>query len=272
MKYSILLAALTSAVFTGAHSIVDEIRAGDVDYPGYNPYHDPEKNPVPKRIVWAFPTAMNGPTTDLTLPDIACNKGAQPALLVAPAKAGSKVRFHWQPWPENHKGPIMTYMANCNGDCKNADPTKLDFFKIDEAGLYPSGEWATMDFIHNKNTTWTVTIPSDIVAGNYLIRQELVSLHSADQAGRAQFYPMCANLEISGTGTARPAGVRFPGAYKATDPGILVDIAKIKTYQIPGPPVYVPGSAPASAPVDSPVDKPAQPVYSHNNATTPTTP
>jgi hypothetical protein len=35
-----------------------------------------------------------------------------------------------------------------------------------------------------------------------------------------QIYPHCFNLEIFGSGTATPEGVSFPGAYKATDPGI----------------------------------------------------
>jgi len=253
MKSSVILAAVCSGIFAGAHSIVDEIRAGGVDYPGYNPIHDPERG-NPPRIVWAFPKGMNNPVVDVTLPDIACNVGAQPAKLVAPTTAGSKVKFHWQPWPDNHKGPVMTYMANCEGDCKDADPNKLDYFKIDEAGLGSDGVWATTNFIAN-NLTWTVTIPSDIVAGNYLIRQELVSLHSANMKGKAQFYPMCANLAVHGTGTARPAGVKFPGAYSPDDPGMVVNVndPNVKTYQIPGPKVYVPGSAPAKS-SDTPKD------------------
>lgn len=136
----------------------------------------------------------------------------------------------------------MTYMANCGGDCSTVDPTALSFFKIDEAGLNPDGSFASDTLIANNNT-WTVTIPSDIAPGQYVIRHELLALHSAGTSGGGQFYPMCANLEITGSGSANPAGVKFPGAYTASDPGILVNIyQKLTSYEIPGPPVYRAGS------------------------------
>ena len=36
--------------------------------------------------------------------------------------------------------------------------------------------------------------------------------------GEIQIYPHCFNLEITGSGSAIPEGVNFPGAYKPTDP------------------------------------------------------
>lgn len=137
----------------------------------------------------------------------------------------------------------MTYLANCGGDCTTVDATTLSYFKIDEKGLNSDGTWASDDLIANNNS-WTVTIPSDIVAGQYLIRHELLALHSAGTEGGAQFYPMCANLQITGSGTAQPEGVRFPGEYSATDPGILVNIyGTLTSYTIPGPAVYGSGSS-----------------------------
>lgn len=50
-------------------------------------------------------------------------------------------------------------------------------------------------------------------------------------------------LTISGSGTANPAGVSLPGAYSASDPGILINIyAPLSTYIAPGPAVYSGGS------------------------------
>lgn len=44
---------------------------------------------------------------------------------------------------------------------------------------------------------------------------------------------------MTGGGSASPAVVSLPGAYKASDPGILVNIhAKLATYPAPGPTVY----------------------------------
>lgn len=147
----------------------------------------------------------------------------------------------------------MTYLAKCpNTDCTTADPTTLNWFKINHAGL-SDGTWASDTLIANNNT-WTVTIPSDIAPGPYLVRHELLALHSASNANGAQFYPMCANLKITGTGSAVPTDtVKFPGAYSPTDPGILINIfyPVVTSYTIPGPAPY--GSGGGSAPVPSSV-------------------
>ena len=106
-------------------------------------------------------------------------------------------------------------------------------------------------------------IPDDIPAGDYLLRAEVVALHVAGQLGGAQLYMSCCmspvpslpspfhphknpptnpppdQLTISGGGSASPALVELPGAYAATDPGILIDIYQsISTYIAPGPTVY----------------------------------
>jgi cellulase len=53
----------------------------------------------------------------------------------------------------------------------------------------------------------------------------------------------CIQLTITGSGTAAPATVDFPGAYGQSDPGILLDIhASMATYIAPGPTVYSGGS------------------------------
>ena len=47
----------------------------------------------------------------------------------------------------------------------------------------------------------------------------------------------CAQINVvSGTGAKTPATVSLPGAYKATDPGILINI-----YQSPQPAYTIPG-------------------------------
>lgn len=62
----------------------------------------------------------------------------------------------------------------------------------------------------------------------------------------------CYQVHVEGTGSATPTGVSFPGAYSATDPGILINIYNgVDVYQIPGPDVYVSGGAAAPAPVAS---------------------
>jgi cellulase len=50
-------------------------------------------------------------------------------------------------------------------------------------------------------------------------------------------------LTVTGGGSASPATVKFPGAYKASDPGIKVNIhAAVSSYVVPGPAVYAGGT------------------------------
>ena len=84
-----------------------------------------------------------------------------------------------------------------------------------------------------QNNSWTATIPSDIKPGKYVVRHELIALQFAADgnpqgAGTvtagAQFYPICLNVEVTGTGTNTPAGVKFPGGYSPSEPGIIYDL------------------------------------------------
>ena len=50
-------------------------------------------------------------------PDIVCHLGATPAGAEAPVNAGDTIEIQWTPWPVSHKGPVIDYLANCNGPC-----------------------------------------------------------------------------------------------------------------------------------------------------------
>ena len=133
----------------------------------------------------------------------------------------------------------IDYLANCNGPCEKVDKTTLEFFKIDGVGLVsdnPSpGTWASDELISN-NQSWVVKIPETLAAGNYVLRHEIIALHSAEEAGGAQFYPHCVNLAITGTGTSKPSGTLGTALYKESDPGVLVNIyTSLASYDVPGP-------------------------------------
>ena len=54
---------------------------------------------------------------------------------------------------------------------------------------------------------------------------QLIALQLAMSIGGAEFYPMCAQVVISGSGTGTPSSdetCTFPGGYSNTDPGIYV--------------------------------------------------
>ncbi|KAJ5091694.1 hypothetical protein NUU61_006564 [Penicillium alfredii] len=174
--------------------------------------------------------------------DIICHKNAEPGALSASVKAGGKVELQWTEWPESHHGPVITYLADCNGDCSSVDKTALKFFKIDQAGLIDDsnvpGTWATDKLISNNNS-YTVTIPSSIAAGNYVLRHEIIALHSAGDQNGAQNYPQCLNLKVTGGGSDAPTGTLGTALYKNTNPGIKVNIYQtLDSYKIPGPALY----------------------------------
>jgi cellulase len=65
-------------------------------------------------------------------------------------------------------------------------------------------------------------------------------LHSADKPNGAQNYPNCINFQISGKGSAKPAGVKATKLYGEKDKGVAVSIywPVLKSYIIPGPAVW----------------------------------
>ena len=102
--------------------------------------------------------------------------------------------------------------------------------------------WGTKD-LNTCCGKLDVKIPADIEAGDYLLRAEALALHTAGSSGGAQLYMSCYQITVSGGGSAKPDLVKLPGAYKASDPGILVNIhAAVATYIAPGPTVYAGGS------------------------------
>ncbi|KAJ5082618.1 hypothetical protein N7532_011661 [Penicillium argentinense] len=179
--------------------------------------------------------------------DIICHKDASPGKISASVKAGGSVELQWTDWPESHHGPVITYLANCNGDCASVDKTSLKFFKIDEGGLIDDsnvpGTWASDNLISNNNSR-TITIPSSIESGNYVLRHEIIALHSAGNANGAQNYPQCLNLKVTDGGSDSPEGTLGTALYKNTDPGIKVNIYQsMSSYTIPGPALYTGASS-----------------------------
>jgi hypothetical protein len=112
----------------------------------------------------------------------------------------------------------------------------------------------------------TFAVPKDTPAGQYLLRIEHIGLHSASSFGGAQFYISCAQIEVSGSSTAKPSPtVKIPGLYTGHEDSIELSIYYPipVNYQPPGPAVWggaSSGSAPASsaaAPASSAATKPS---------------
>jgi cellulase len=48
--------------------------------------------------------------------DVNCHKNATAGKLYASANPGDEIVFSWNTWPDSHKGPIINYLAPCNGE------------------------------------------------------------------------------------------------------------------------------------------------------------
>ena len=233
-------AAATLVARVSAHGFVTGVVADGTYYQGYNPNFQYMQTP-PSVAGWSDPENQgNGPVSDYTSPDIICHLGATPGQAYATVAAGGKVELQWTAWPESHHGPMISYLANCNGECTNVDKTTLLFNKIEAAGLIDGsvapGEWASDEMIANNNT-WVTTIPSTIAPGKYVLRHETIALHSAGEVGGAQPYPQCINLEITGSGSnSLSDGTPGTALYTASEPGLVYNIYQVNTeYPIPGP-------------------------------------
>lgn len=224
----------------------------DVDGTEYEGYTSGQVGSPSTGIAWSADNQDNGfvGPDSYTSTDIACHKSAEPGPKAATIAAGGSLTLQWDTWPESHHGPVLDYLAKCAGDdCSSVSAGDLSFFKIDEAGLNDGAaqDWASDDLIANGNA-WTVTIPEDIAPGQYVLRHEIIALHSAQDANGAQNYPQCINIEVTGSGSAEPAGVAATELYTPEDPGISLSIYNgLTSYEIPGPAVYSGGASSSSS-------------------------
>ena len=304
MQTAALVGAFAATAY--AHGRVTSITAEGVEYPGFmNEYLYGVEIPA-DLTAWSADNGDNGfvdPSKYGSAADIACHLNGKPGGGAATVAAGSTIDIQWgtDVWPESHHGPVLDYLAKCSGDdCSSVSAADLSFFKIAEAGLNDGstapGQWASDDLIA-AGGTWKVTIPASLAPGQYVLRHEIIALHSAGDANGAQNYPQCFNLEVTGGGSASPAGVTADQLYTPTDAGIQVSIYTAPlTYEIPGPAVWdgassgdsgpapggsssdaapAPTSAPASEPASTPsstsIAKPSSvvPPYGGSNYTVP---
>ncbi|KAF9012117.1 glycoside hydrolase family 61 protein [Hymenopellis radicata] len=219
--------------------------------------------------------ASNSPVTDVTSADIACNAGAASNSGVCPIQPGDSVtvEMHQQPGDRScaneaiggiisvlslyvlaraflhltHE-PAQVYMAAV-ADATSAVGADAGWFKVSEMGLVSNNtDYFGSQVLNDNCGHYGFSIPSDIAPGDYLIRAEVIALHSASGTNGAQFYPSCYQVNVGGSGTATPDTVSLPGAYDASDPGILINIyTQLDTYAVPGPTLYGTTALPVAA-------------------------
>jgi len=183
----------------------------------------------------------NGPVTNVQSEDIRCyqrNPGTgAPGILSV--NAGQTIAYNAKA-SISHPGPTAVYIAKVPEGQTAAtwDGKGKVWSKIyqDQPSLGGGMKWPSQGA-----RSVSVTLPRCLADGDYLLRMEHIGLHSAGSAGGAQFYISCAQLKVTGgSGTYSPKNlVSFPGAYSATDKGIMINIyyPVPTSYTPPGPPV-----------------------------------
>ncbi|KAL1867546.1 hypothetical protein VTK73DRAFT_4098 [Phialemonium thermophilum] len=201
----------------------------------------------------------NNPVQDVNSPNMACGQPGSTSQTILNIAPGDKIGAWWQhviggpqfpndpdnPIAKSHKGPVMAYLAKVD-NAATAPSSGQKWFKIWQDTFDTSTrKWGVANLISNNGWVY-FDFPKCIAPGQYLLRMETLALHSAKSQGGAQFYQSCAQINVSGSGTFAPAQtVSFPGAYKANDPGILINIyGKTGTPDNDGKPYKAPGPDP----------------------------
>ncbi|KAL8396891.1 hypothetical protein RB594_003837 [Gaeumannomyces avenae] len=220
------------AHLAGAHGGLNNYTVGDTWYRGYDPTS-------PREDQEGAPWMPGSP--------------APPSYI--PIEAGAVLGAAYWYWL-HPVGPMTAWLAPCLDpdltgarDCRDLDPSDpadgVRWFKVWEAGFLPdndndqgggggggggdlqTGTWYQKAFQRWDGlgpAMWEVRLPPRLRPGLYMVRHEIVSLHVA---GRPQFYPECAHLNVSGAGDDLPPREfwrPFPGAYDDDEPSLMIDI------------------------------------------------
>jgi cellulase len=121
---SLLLSVAAVLSTVSAHGFVTGIRANGAWTKGSDPvwWYSPA-NSRPQTAGWdalnqdigfVEPAAMG-------TADVNCHKSATAGRLYANVNAGDTIDFLWNTWADSHKGPIINYIAPCNGESTNYD-------------------------------------------------------------------------------------------------------------------------------------------------------
>ncbi|KAK3325831.1 glycoside hydrolase [Apodospora peruviana] len=245
MKFS-LASLLTCGLAVEAHTIFQKVSVNGKDNGQLTGIRAPNNN---------------NPVQDVSSSNMACGAPGTKSGTVLSIAPGDRVGAFWghviggaqfandvdNPIAKSHKGPVMAYLAKVD-NAASTGTSGLKWFKVWEDGFDTSSrKWGVDNMMSNNGWTY-FNMPQCIAAGQYLLRMEIIALHSAKNAGQAQFYQSCAQINVSGSGSFTSSStVSFPGAYSANDPGIKINIYGAKGQpDMDGKPYSVPGPKPIS--------------------------
>ena len=201
------------------------------------------------------------PISSITSDDMACGVNGETGVArVCPVTAGSTFTLEYREVPDNaavgsldisHKGTCAVYMKSVTSAMASNNAGGDGWFKIFwEDYDTTAGKWCTEKIMANQGHL-SVTIPSELPAGYYLVRSELLALHQADKTPPdPQFYVGCAQIALTSTSSTLPPSsdtVSIPGYVNMQQNNAAMTfniwITPLKLpYPAFGPPVW-PGSS-----------------------------
>ncbi|KAF1992992.1 carbohydrate-binding module family 1 protein [Amniculicola lignicola CBS 123094] len=226
MMHSIFAFSVLAAV-ASAHQNLHQLWINDVS-PGY-------------QVAIRMPPS-NSPVTDVTSNDMACNadgSSVPSGVETVAAAEGDSITVGWD--ASGHPGPITHFLFGPVDSAAEESGIGAGWLKIDELD-YKNGTWANA-IMQADGGNYTFSLPTGLASGEYLLRSEMLALHGAQTIGGAQFYIGCAQLKITGTGSAGSCGptISIPGTYAATDADIYIPNVyngfDATNYTAPGGPV-----------------------------------
>ncbi|KAJ4343595.1 hypothetical protein N0V87_000362 [Didymella glomerata] len=180
-------------------------------------------------------------------PDIVCNQGAFASAgktEVLTVNAGEEVRLKLAVGAKfQHPGPGLVYMSKAPSSVKTYDGSG-EWFKIYEEGVCDGGDFTSTAWCDYNRDWIAAKIPKDTPNGEYLVRMEHIGVHRS-HVNQPEHYVSCMQVKVTGGGSGTPGPtVKFPGAYKATDPYANFSIYNgRKAFPMPGPAVWTGGNS-----------------------------
>ncbi|WWC64347.1 uncharacterized protein I303_106957 [Kwoniella dejecticola CBS 10117] len=278
--FTLLSFLVAGTTMVNAHGHVAKWTVGGEEHAGFKPSNPPEYGATAERPTDNSDQGFAAFTTAI----VACGGlSAGSGLETWDVNAGDSVTAHWNTWPDSHKGPVTEYMAACpSSGCDGVDASSLQWFKIQE-DTFEGSKWPSDTIVSTLD--WTFTIPTDLAAGPYLVRHDILAMHTV---GGPQVYPTCFQANLISSGSAVPTETTtFPAAYDINDDFKTWSIYNDDNTQFvpPGPAVYSGGSsgtppgtsaapsasASSSAPAESSAAATSAPAASSAAATEPAT-
>ena len=264
MKISALVLSAVAQVAT-AHYFFDTNIANGVTEPAFKYVRQSSRATKYNPIKFSSnPAADIRDSSTVDGPDIVCNQGAFASAgktQVLTVNAGDEIRLKLAVGAKfQHPGPGMVYMSKAPGSVKEYDGSG-NWFKIFQEGVCNNGDFTTSAWCTWDRDWIAAKIPKDTPNGEYLVRAEHIGVHRS-HVNQPEHYVSCLQVKVQGGGSGTPGPmVKFPGAYKASDPYANFSIYNgRKDFPFPGPAVWAGGAggAGSSAPT-TPVKEVAKP-------------